>query len=592
MGVVFLAQHLRLKRNVALKILAAELSDDETFRQRFIRESQLAASLDHKNIIPIYDANEDQGHLYIAMRYVAGTDLARVLRSEIRLAPEQTLKILGQIAGALDAAHAKQLVHRDVKPGNILIEGTRGPEDVDGFETCYLADFGLTRKLSYSSLTDPDTFVGTIDYTTPEVIEGHGVDGRTDVYSLGCVLFECLTGSVPFPRESDVAKIYAHLQDSRPLVTIHRPDLPPAIDQVVTAAMAVRKNDRFPTCGALMEAARASLAIERGTIPPRRRSPTPAPRRWWRAGARNRLRRRAWALLALPIVGLGGVLFYLIPRHPLPAVPGVGPTHIWALSYDRSERRATGYQEIKVGGNYEVEPSVSPDGIEIAFTSKRGGNTEIYVMNVDGSQLSNLTGNPARDEEPAWSRDGTSIAFASDRGRNFDIYVMDADGKGLTQLTHDSAKDLDPTWSPDGTRIAFSKTAGSTTQIYVMSADGGPATQITSEGSNFSPAWSPDGEWIACVSNRDGDRNIYLISPDGKQEPARLTKKSSAEYSPAWAADSKWLAYVSTRSGANDIWVMDTVGQKTQDLTPGPEAEFGPVWSGDTIYYARTEASS
>lgn len=192
MSVVYLAEQLRLGRKAALKILAPELSQDQGFRERFVRESRLAASIDHPNIIPIYDAGEAQGVLFIAMRYVDGIDLRQYLHEFGPLSPGKAVSVTAQVASALDAAHARGLVHRDVKPGNVLMaSGT----DAETSDHIYLADFGLTKHaLSVSGMTATGQFVGTIDYVSPEQIRGDPVDGRTDVYSLGCLLFECLTG--------------------------------------------------------------------------------------------------------------------------------------------------------------------------------------------------------------------------------------------------------------------------------------------------------------------------------------------------------------------------------------------------------------
>jgi class 3 adenylate cyclase/tetratricopeptide (TPR) repeat protein len=237
---------------VALKLLASQLADDERFRERFHRESRLAASLDHPNVIPIFEAGEASGQLYIAMRYVEGVDLEELLDREGRLEVERALGLLGQVASALDTAHGRGLVHRDVKPGNVLVaEG----------DHAYLSDFGLTKRSAASeSLTESGRFLGTIDYVAPEQIEGEDVDGRADVYSLGCVLYECLTGEPPFARDSDLAVLWAHVQDEPPAVTERRPDLPPAIDAVLARALAKDPQARFALCGDLLAAARRALA--------------------------------------------------------------------------------------------------------------------------------------------------------------------------------------------------------------------------------------------------------------------------------------------------------------------------------------------
>ena len=236
MGVVYLATHIQLGRKIALKVLSPELAEDEEFRTRFIRESQLAASLDHPNVLPIYDAGEADGEIYLAMRYVEGGDLREQLRAHGRLEPARAAAIARQIALALDAAHRRDLIHRDVKPANILL----GAND-----HVYLADFGLARMATSSTLTRSGMFMGSVDYCAPEQIDGLPLDGRTDIYSLGCVLYHCLAGQPPFARDTDVAVLKAQLFDPPPMLTDLRPDLPDAISAIITIAMSKNPDGRY-----------------------------------------------------------------------------------------------------------------------------------------------------------------------------------------------------------------------------------------------------------------------------------------------------------------------------------------------------------
>jgi WD40 repeat protein len=253
MSVVYVAEDLRLKRNVALKLLAAGLADDEAFRERFLRESELAASIDHPSIIPIYEAGTADDRLFIAMRYVEGRDLRERLRHG-RLDPPDAIGILAQVASALDAAHARGLVHRDVKPSNVLLDPGARP---DGSDHAYLADFGLTRHVSETTVGDEANLMGTIDYVAPEQIAGEEVDGRADVYSLGCVLYECLVGQPPFRRESELAVVFAHLEAEPPAPSAERPELSRALDAVVARALAKEPGQRPGSCRELVHAALA-----------------------------------------------------------------------------------------------------------------------------------------------------------------------------------------------------------------------------------------------------------------------------------------------------------------------------------------------
>ena len=249
-GAVYLALDENLDRPVALKLLPPELSRDERFRKRFLREARMAAHLEHPGIVPIYAAGEADGQLYLAMRHVRGTDLRQILEHDGHLEPARAIRILTPVAEALDAAHAQGLVHRDVKPGNILVQ-----ED----DRAFLADFGLAKHAAtVNSLSREGAFSGTIDYIAPEQIEGGEVDGRADVYALACVLFESLTGRPPFERETDVAVVFAHLKDPPPSLSALRPDLPAEFDQVLARGMAKDPDDRYRTAGELVADARAA----------------------------------------------------------------------------------------------------------------------------------------------------------------------------------------------------------------------------------------------------------------------------------------------------------------------------------------------
>jgi protein kinase-like protein len=256
MGVVYRARDLQLGRRVALKLLAPELAENDGFRVRFENESRLAAAIDHPHIIPLYESAEVDGLLFLTMRYVEGVDLKGLLERERRLPMERALTIAAQVAGALDAAHRQALVHRDVKPANVLIDSNSGEH---ASEHCYLTDFGLTRDTSQNTrLTVTGQFVGTTDYVAPEQIDGGPQGPATDQYALACVLFECLAGHPPFARQTELEVLWAHLSDDPPRVTADRPDLPAGLDGVLRQALAKHPADRHATCAALIAAARAT----------------------------------------------------------------------------------------------------------------------------------------------------------------------------------------------------------------------------------------------------------------------------------------------------------------------------------------------
>jgi tRNA A-37 threonylcarbamoyl transferase component Bud32 len=305
MARVYRARDEANDRVVALKILDDALARDERFRQRFLRESQLAASLTDPHIVRTLGSGEEDGQLYLAMEYVDGSDLRQLLRQDGRLEPERAIDLVEQVASALDTAHAAGLIHRDVKPGNILVGS-----DADG-EHAYVCDFGLARHVSsVSSLTGDRGFVGTIDYVPPEQIEGGQVDARADVYSLGCVLYECLAGVRPFDRDSELSVVFAHLNEPPPRLTDVRPELPAAFDEVFATALAKAPDDRYSSCGELAAAARAAL---RGEVLARRR-----PRR----------RLLAVAVIAILVVAAAAGAFLLTRKGHTPAPVTITQTSI------------------------------------------------------------------------------------------------------------------------------------------------------------------------------------------------------------------------------------------------------------------------
>src|SRR5918997_3440045 len=250
MGVVYRATQLSLGRPVALKLLADDRAGDPDFRERFQRESRMAAAIDHPNVIPVYAAGEEDGCLYLVMRYVGGTDLQALLRSEGALEPTRAAEVVAQVAAALDAAHAAGLVHRDVKPANVLLAG----------EHAYLSDFGLTRLAgSDTQITESGQWIGTVEYCSPEQLRGERTDARADVYSLGCVLFAALTGGPPFAHGTVPKTMLAHLHDAPPRPSGH--GAPPEFDRVMAGALAKRPEDRYPSAG---DPGRATLAAPRG----------------------------------------------------------------------------------------------------------------------------------------------------------------------------------------------------------------------------------------------------------------------------------------------------------------------------------------
>ena len=327
MGIVYLAGEPELGRQVALKVIRAEFADDQGFRLRFASESRAAAAIEHPRVISVYRAGEHRGRPYLAMRYVPGHNLQSQIAREGRLRPDHAAALIYEVSEGLDAIHAAGLVHRDVKPANIIISGRNDRM------SAYLTDFGLAKAAtSDSGVTRTGEVIGSLDYLAPEQIEGRRVDARTDVYALGCVLFELVTGEVPFPRRESSAKLWSHLNEPPPSAKRGAERAPTALDRVVRRAMAKDPEDRFPSAGDLGRAAIAAAAGEAVTEPERhvgegeaaaettpmsseaagttRTLPTevmPAKRRHrGRPRKRRRAMRIAAAIVLLTVIGVGG----------------------------------------------------------------------------------------------------------------------------------------------------------------------------------------------------------------------------------------------------------------------------------------------
>jgi non-specific serine/threonine protein kinase len=387
MSVVYEAENPRLGSTVALKVLAPELATDDVFRARFLKESRTAASLNHPNVIPIYDMGTHEDLLFIAMRYVAGQDLRAVLKAKHVLAPEQAVLVCGQAGRALDVAHRHGLVHRDVKPGNILVEHGADEDEPDHI---YLTDFGITKHTaSRSGLTATGEFMGTIDYIAPEQIQGRPVDGRADIYSLGCVLYECLTGRVPFAKDVDAAVIWAHVEEMPTTPSTLQPTLPREIDEVVGKALAKDPADRYATCREFIAAARGALGAPAATDTGTSHTATILAGPAAAAAA-------AAATAAAPAVGRDATAPQQAPSYFPPAPPGPG-----------RERTPTGAPPAgpPPGGK---KPRIRLDRRLVAGLSALAlvivavGGFLIYRSTTGGSSTSTAGGSPTTAAQTGW----------------------------------------------------------------------------------------------------------------------------------------------------------------------------------------------
>jgi Protein kinase domain len=398
MGIVYRATQLSLGRPVALKLIAPEHAADDDFRERFQRESRMAAAIDHPNVIPVYEAGEEDGRLYIVMRWVEGTDLHRMLRSEGKVDPVRAAEIVNQVAGALDAAHQAGLIHRDVKPANVLLSG----------EHAYLADFGLTRFAGADTLTTAGHFLGTVDYMAPEQFHPGPNDARADVYALGCVLFAALTGAPPFLRETVPATMLAHLHDKPPRASLSA-GVDPGFDRVLARALAKSPEDRYPSAG---DFGRAALAAAEG------RSVTEEERSVARGAAAPTVRRegRLWSgLKEMPAVAPDPVAEQVPPAPgepaPIRTYRARRPRRLWAW--------ASGVIAIAAAA---VALAVVPGGADTPEPGEPVSSSEVERMaksfasaygDEDGSRISRLLTSDAQRTSPTDSQTGRRAVVAA-----------------------------------------------------------------------------------------------------------------------------------------------------------------------------------
>jgi YVTN family beta-propeller protein len=560
MGVVYLAEQLGPHRQVALKLLLDPATASEAFRERFLRESELAAAIDHPNVLPVYDAGETDGVLWIAMRYVDGIDLAALLAREGPLEPGQALGIAGQVAGALDAAHVRGLVHRDVKPANILLAMDGG-----AVTHAYLADFGLTKRIGGArGLTASGQVLGTIDYVAPEQVEGGPVDGLADQYSLGCVLFECLSGVVPFRRDSELAVLWAHVHDPPPRIGDHRPDLPAALDEVIGRALAKEPSDRYPSCGALVAAAQAALA---GAAPAGLRRIARAVGRRARRRRRPGLTRRSSLALSITATVLSAVLLavaVVLARDrdapPGPTTPAV------VLSADRAVRINPATYEPDGSVAVGTDPSAVVGGGGLVWVASRRDGT-VSVVDPDANRVQVTI--PASGSGPV-GQGGPGLAYASGS-----LWVANAVQRQVARVEPDAEPSaLVPIRASPNAIVA----AQDVVWVAARTERGGGLVASIDAGSNqvddpieldhppTGLAITPDGGtvWVATPA----DRTIHRIDTDA----GRVVERIDLPEAPDQAA-----------YGDGAVWVTSTTGNTVMRIDPAnPKAEEIPVGNGPT----------
>jgi len=569
MGEVYKARDTRLDRDVALKVLPSHLAADPEALARFEREAKAVAALSHPNILAIHDFGNQGGTAYAVAELLEGETLrARLADGPLPL--KKTLQIATEIAQGLAAAHDRHIVHRDLKPENVFVA-------TDG--RVKILDFGLARQIApllgdapnlptELRRTDPGTVMGTVGYMSPEQVRGQAADQRSDIFSLGCVLFEMATGKRPFERETTAETMTAVLREDAPEVS--RPDVlvPAPIDQLVRHCLEKRPEERFQSARdlafALQSLSGMGAASGRSSA-----SPAPAPRH----------ARAPIIALAAAALLLAGAAF-VAGRYVAPAGrPPGGPTVV-------------SFQHITDSPGVETQPTISPDGRTVVYAAGASGTSHIYSVHVGGRSSVPLTENsPANDSQPAFSPEGERIVFRSERDGG-GIWVMSATGESPRKLTDFG---YHPAWSPDGREIVVSLGGFFVPTELGRRAFGLSAVDVAtrkrrvvvSAGDTLQPSWSPHGTRIAYWGVRaGGQRDLWTVAADGSEAATggvSVTNDPAVDWSPTWSPDGASLYFSSTRGGTINLWRVPI-----DEASGRPRGEAEPVttpssWSG---YYS------
>ena len=530
MAIVYLAEDLKHRRKVALKVLRAELAATMG-PERFFREIEVAARLQHPHILPLHDSGEAQGFLYYVMPFVDGHNLRGRVSRYGELPIHEAVKVLTDVADALDYAHSQGVVHRDIKPENILLSGRHA----------LVTDFGVAKAVSEATgrqaLTTAGVALGTPAYMAPEQAAGEPqIDHRVDIYALGVLGYELISGRTPFTGRTSQEVLAAHVTQPPDPLSRHRPACPVELEAVIMKCLAKRPADRWQTADELLAHLEPLATPSGGTTPtttrPMQTLASSAPRPRW----------RHWLGAAALLVALGGsLLFALTQRTP--------------------EVQLGRRLQLTLSPGLELDPALSPDGKLVAFVTGPLSRTRLYVRQVEGGTPVAITPESRAGfaRMPRWSPDGERLVFSSDRG----IEMMPALGGAPRLLVPLPPSGwLDAAWSPDGRSIVYA----SDDSVLVRAVDAGTTRGLARLSEAHSCSWSPDGRWVACVSgNRQFVRNedfgniasssVWLI-PAAGGAPLRVTDQEWHNTSPAWLPGGSSLLYVSNRDGGRDLYQM------------------------------------
>ena len=545
---------------MALKVLPADTAADPERLERFQREAQAIAALNHPNVVTIYSVEQAEATHFLTMELVEGKTLVELIPPG-GLSLHDLLRLAIPLTDAVSAAHERRIVHRDLKPANVMV-GDDGRLKV--------LDFGLAKlraELSAPSqaetvsalFTAPHRVLGTAAYMSPEQAEGKPADARSDIFSLGVVLFEMATGTRPFAGDSPAATISSILRDAPPPLKEIRPDLPADVDRIVRRCLAKEPARRYHAAAAVRnEFLDLQEQVTRAETPPATLTSVPSPSARWL--------RPTVAVLGAGVIVLG-VAFWFVTG-----------------SREGSSQLPANFNQLTSNPGIEWFPNLAPDGQWIVFAGDATGNRDIYLQSVTGQTPINLTADSAADEDhPSFSPDGERIAFRSDRDGG-GIFVMGRTGEAARRVT---PAGFNPAWSPDGTRIVYASISQGLrpantegySELWVVSAAGGDATLLYG-GDATLPHWSPNGHRIAFGQRQGAARqaNVVTIPAEGG-EPVAATADSDVSWNPVWAPDGRHLYYVSNRGGSTNVWrvAIDeatglVLGEPEPLTTPAPFA--------------------
>lgn len=628
MADVYVAFDATLQRKVAMKIMLPTLAQDARFVQRFRREAQTVAQLMHPNIVQVYDIGQTpDGRPYLAMQYIAGGSLSDVLgqlAERGKLAPTvQVLAIVRQMAAALSAAHQSGVVHRDLKPSNILIREDGAPVLVD------LGIAAVATSADSTRLTQTGALIGTPYYMSPEQVLGQPLDGRSDLYSLGIVLYELLAGERPFEADSSVAVLHKQVYEQPVPIQNLRPDLKPQTRRIVRTCLQKKPADRYQTAAELAAAVDEALRAEGSRAPaaqtavwqPHQQDTELISRKTFPRGAAQAERPRSrWALLALAplLVVLAGVAVWALLLLPArmagnqdPA--GQGGSEIVAASSPTATATLIATAEPTV--TETAAPTTAPSATSTlppAATStppptatSTAAPEPAGPVPLPGDGVVRMTTGAESEYTPILSPDQRTLLFTSNQTGDWQIYTMPATGGTWRRLTDNNVNNYHPHYSPDGTRIVFASKISGDWELYTMRPDGSDWRRVTNRpGDDYYPSFSGDGEWIIYMSLRDRSWGIYAIRPDGSDDRVIRDTGKDETYA-VFAPQGRMAAVQSNERGNHDIFLVDWDGALVEQLTTSSARDANPVFSPDgrwaafesdrsgnyEIYVVRTDGS-